>query len=205
MAGRLGGAGWGIVMHHLKSHLLGGSGMALALAAVALAASIPGRLALLAGTCLGLLAAALLLRALHHWNLHQDALGLGRLGRRYTRDLILGMGAYVVVLFVSLLLLKRIDAPGLRAMLALLPALPIAWVLRAMIRYVRDSDELQRRIELESISIASASVSMLYMTGGFLQSARVIDITAANAMLWVFPLTCLVYGVAKAVVARRYG
>ena len=32
----------------------------------------------------------------------------------------------------------------------------------------------------------------------------VIDVRAADAMLWVFPLTCLAYGVVKVVVSRRY-
>ena len=39
---------------------------------------------------------------------------------------------------------------------------------------------------------------------GFLQLAKVIDIRASVAMLWVFPLVCGTYGVAKAVVSRRY-
>ena len=42
------------------------------------------------------------------------------------------------------------------------------------------------------------------MSGGFLQAAKVIDVPASAAMIWVFPLVCLCYGVAKAVVARRF-
>ena len=40
-------------------------------------------------------------------------------------------------------------------------------------------------------------VSFAYLTGGFLQAAGVIEVGAANAMLWVFPLTCLAYGVVR--------
>ncbi len=76
--------------------------------------------------------------------------------------------------------------------------------LRAMVRYIRDVDEMQQRIELEAVSLATAFVALGYMTGGFLQSAKVIDVPASAAMIWVFPLLCMAYGLAKAVVARRY-
>lgn len=126
------------------------------------------------------------------------------LQRRYTREMLVGMGSYMVLLFVSLLLLRYIDAPALRALIALLPVAPIALVLRAMVRFIRGVDELQQRIELEAICIAAALVSLAYMTGGFLQAAGAIDVPASAAMLWVFPLVCATYGIAKSVVARRY-
>lgn len=84
------------------------------------------------------------------------------------------------------------------------PVLPMGFALRAIVRYIRDTDEMQQRIELEAVSIATAGVSMLYLTGGFLQSAKVIDVPSDMAMIWVFPLVCFSYGVAKAVVMRRY-
>ncbi|MCY1458106.1 hypothetical protein D9M71_754590 [compost metagenome] len=114
------------------------------------------------------------------------------------------MLAYAVLLVVSILLLKQVESAPLRALIALLPVPPIAFVLRAMIRYIRDVDELQQRIELEAVSFATAFVSVVYLTGGFLQSAKVIDVPSNVAMIWVFPLVCLAYGLAKAVVARRY-
>ncbi|WP_269789763.1 hypothetical protein [Stenotrophomonas sp. Iso1] len=126
------------------------------------------------------------------------------LRKRYTREVIIAMLAYAVLLVVSILLLKQVDGAPLRALIALLPVPPIVLVLRAMIRYIRDVDELQQRIELEAVSFATAFVSLVYLTGGFLQSAKVIDVPSNAAMIWVFPLVCLAYGLAKAVVARRY-
>ena len=126
------------------------------------------------------------------------------LQRRYTRDLMLGMGAYMVLLFVSLLLLRGVEGPALRALVALLPVAPIALVLRAMVHFIRGVDELQQRIEFEAVCIAAALVAFAYMTAGFLQAAHVIDVPASAAMLWVFPLLCGTYGIVKAVIARRY-
>jgi hypothetical protein len=147
----------------------------------------------------GLFAAAML-----WWSPEACDTGTPALRRRYLREFLPAMAGYVVLLFGSLLLLKRVDEPVLRALLALLPVAPIALVMRAIIRYIRDADELQRRIELEAVSISTALVSLLYMSGGFLQAARVIDVPASAAMIWVFPLVCLCYGVAKAIVSRRF-
>ena len=57
---------------------------------------------------------------------------------------------------------------------------------------------------MEAVSFAAAFVSMSYIAGGFLQLAKVIDIPSGVAMIWVFPMICASYGLAKIVVARRY-
>jgi len=126
------------------------------------------------------------------------------LRRRYSREMMVAMGTYVVLLVLSIALLKRVEGTALRACIALLPVPSIAMTLRAMIRYIRDVDELQQRIELQAVSFAAAFVSLLYLTGGLLQAARVLDIPASAAMIWVFPMVCLAYGLAKIVVSRRY-
>ena len=126
------------------------------------------------------------------------------LRRRYLREFVPAVLAYVLLVLASAWLLKRVEPSWLRAVVALLPVPPIALALRAIMRHVRDADELQRRIELEAISIATACVSLAYLSGGFLQAAKVIDIAAADAMIWMFPLVCLSYGVAKIAVSRRF-
>ena len=126
-------------------------------------------------------------------------------GRRYLRALWPIMVAYSVTLFLSIWLVKRgIDSVPLRAVVAVLPVLPIALLMRAALRYLREIDELQRRIETEAIGIASLLVSLLYFAGGLLQKAKVVDVDAAVAMIWVFPLLCATYGIAKMVLTRRY-
>ncbi len=180
--------------------------VACGLASVALQQLAPDRtpallVGLLFGAGLGLAFAALLA-----WQL-PDACDAAppALRRRYTREMLLAMAVYVVVLLVSTQLLQHMQLTlPQRALVALLPVPPIAMALRAMLRYIRDVDEMQQRIELESIGLATACVALGYMTGGLLQSAKVIDVPASVAMLWVFPLLSMGYGLAKAVVARRY-
>lgn len=124
--------------------------------------------------------------------------------RRYLRDLLPVAAGYVVAIIGSVTLLKHVEQPALRAAIALLPVPFVALLLRAIVRYIRDADEMQRRIEVEAVSVAAALVSLVYFAAGLLQIARVIDVPSGVAMIWVFPMLVLVYGIAKLVVARRY-
>lgn len=152
-----------------------------------------------------LLGAALLALVPRWWRQHCDEMYAQPAARRYLRALWPLMVGYALTLSLSLWLLKRgIEAVPLRALVAILPALPIALLMRAALRYLREIDELQRRIETEAIGIASLLVALLYFAGGLLQKAKVIELDAAAAMIWVFPLLVAIYGVAKMVLARRY-
>ena len=157
---------------------------------------------------LGLLygvAAGCVLGALIRWRLPEPCdTATPALRRRYLREFLPAMALYVIALLFSIWLLKRLDHVALRAVIALLPVPPVAFAVRAMMRYIRDADELQRRIEVEALAIATACVSLGYLAAGLLQTAKVIDVPASVAMIWVFPLVCLVYGLAKAAVSRRY-
>ena len=126
------------------------------------------------------------------------------LRRRYMREFVPPMVGYVATILGSVWLLKSITDPALRAVVALAPVPFIALTMRAVIRYIRDTDELQRRIEVEAVSMATALVSLGYFAAGLLQSAKVIQVPASAAMIWVFPLVCFVYGIAKVVISRRY-
>ena len=124
--------------------------------------------------------------------------------RRYYREFIPAMAAYVAVMLVWKRLLDWVQIPALRVLVALLPALLVIWVMRAFVRFVRDSDEMQRRIELESGAVSALLVSAGFLAAGFLQSAKLIDVPSSVAMVWVFPMLCLTYGIAKVFIARRY-
>ncbi|MBB3835159.1 hypothetical protein LL967_15355 [Xanthomonas campestris pv. zinniae] len=126
------------------------------------------------------------------------------LARRYRREFGVPMALYVVVMLFWRYLLAQVNPDWARVLIALLPPVLVMLVIRAVARYVRDSDEMQRRIELEAIAMAAGLVSGAYMTAGFLQAARLIDVPASAAMLWVFPLLCAVYGITKGIHARRF-
>ncbi len=139
------------------------------------------------------------------WRTHCDEMYALPASRRYQRAMWPIMIGYALTLFLSTWLIKRgIEPVPLRAAVALLPVLAIALFMRAALRYLREIDELQRRIETESIGIASLLVALVYFGGGLLEQARVVEVDAGMAMIWVFPLLCLVYGVAKMALTKRY-
>ena len=122
--------------------------------------------------------------------------------RRYLREFFPAMAAYVLLLFVSLALLEHVHALPLRVVIVLLPVLPIVFVVRAMVRLVLASDELERRLQLEAISIASMSVGLLSFAAAFLRGAGLLPID--NGLMWVLPALFAAYGIANWWVRRRF-
>lgn len=152
-----------------------------------------------------LLGAALFLLMPRWWRSHCDDMYAQAAGRRYLAALWPALVAYSLTLFASIFLIRRgIESVPLRGLVAVLPVLPIGLMMLAALRYLREIDELQRRIETEAIGAASLLVALLYFAGGMLQKAKVLDIDAGVAMIWVFPLLCATYGIAKMILTRRY-
>ena len=139
------------------------------------------------------------------WREHCDEEYASRASREYRRRMLPAMLVYMAVVFASSWLLKHYVQPlPLRALIAISPALPIIFVMRAFLRYLRSIDEMQRRIEMEAIGVSALFVSQAYLVGGFLQIGKVIAVPADVAMIWVFPLMCLSYGIGKFIALRRY-
>ena len=122
--------------------------------------------------------------------------------RRYIREFFPAMAAYVLLLFASLSMLKHVQAVPLRVLIVLLPIVPVVFVVRAMVRVVMASDELQRRLELEAISIASISVGLLSFAAAFLHGDGLLPID--NGLMFVLPALFGAYGIAKWWVSRRF-
>lgn len=92
----------------------------------------------------------------------------------------------------------------LRTAVALLPTLPIAWMIRVMVDNVLAGDELQRRIELEAVAVAGLVVGLGSLTLGLLVIAGVLAVTGRTVLVWIFPTLVLSYGLARIWAARRY-
>ncbi|HEY4093677.1 MAG TPA: hypothetical protein VGN46_19390 [Luteibacter sp.] len=118
--------------------------------------------------------------------------------KRYLREFFPAMAGYVVILFASLFWLRTLDGTLARAAVTVLPAIPIAFVIRAMVRVIRDQDELERRIDLEAIAIAGGIGVFGFLTYGLLLNAKVLpDPTGAAVAIWVFPILMGLFGIAK--------
>lgn len=123
--------------------------------------------------------------------------------RRYIREITIAMGMYMVVMVLVWPMLKQTDQYALKVLVALSPMLPMALMMRAMVRYVLGCDEFMQRLNLQALSIASAVVGFASMTAGFLAAAKVVVLDGTSLIL-VFPGICLTYGVAMMWAKRRY-
>lgn len=121
-------------------------------------------------------------------------------GRAYMVRFLSAMGAYVVLLLLSIYLLQPKPEGWWRGLVAVLPAIPATLVVLAVVRYVERLDELQRRIHLSALGFAAAATAILTFTWGLLENAGFSRIS----MLWVFPLMCALWGIGAAVASYRY-
>ncbi len=115
--------------------------------------------------------------------------------------------AYLATTWVSVWLLRHslLDAPLMvRALVSLLPVVPIVFAIRAVVRLVLSGDEMQRRIDLEALAVAALVVGFGCLSVSLLLVAEVIEVSARQAMIWVFPAHWIVYALARIWAQRRY-
>jgi hypothetical protein len=119
---------------------------------------------------------------------------------RYSATMLILLALYAIALVASLTWLKAgVEGPWKYA-IAVLPVLPALGIPFAVIRFCQAMDELQRRIQLESLAFGFASAAIATFTYGFLQNAGLPDLS----WVWVWPVmgTCWIIG--HLVARRRY-
>lgn len=125
--------------------------------------------------------------------------------KRYLRELFTAMAAYVALIMVFGFLIPHTQSTLWRAVLAILPLIPVLFVIRALVRVIRDQDELERRIALEAIAISAMTTGFGFFSLGLLLSAKVgWSIPADTMAIWVLPCLFATFGVAKLLIVRRY-
>ena len=125
--------------------------------------------------------------------------------KRYLREFFPAMFGYVVLLFLSVTWLKTLEGTWARALVTLLPVVPIAFVIRAMVRVIRDQDEFERRIDLEAIAIGGGIGGFGFFTYGMLLNAKVLPLPSAESVaIWVLPVLMGCFGVVKCAVRWHY-
>ena len=131
--------------------------------------------------------------------------GLSPALRRYYRASLLPS-----LLFIALAALHEWAArqAGLalpvRLGFALAPALCLAWMFACYLRFLRDCDELERRIELDALAWAAgismlASMAAVFVLDAGLAAWPAMQVAAAIGLL----LVCS-YALARALLHRRY-
>lgn len=98
--------------------------------------------------------------------------------RSYIGEMAICMAAYIVVLVPAIWLLNRGLEGPLKFAVALAPVVPIVFVFIAVLRYFGRTDELERRMLLESLGIAGIITALLAATYGFLENAGMPHLSA---------------------------
>lgn len=125
---------------------------------------------------------------------------MNQAAKTYAREFVIAMVLYIVLLISVVLLLRNIEGTVWRALLAVLPVIPVGFGMSAFIRFLNRMDELQQRIQLAGIAFAAGAVGMLSFTYGFLELAGFPRIS----WLWIFPALIMLWGLGVAVASRRY-
>jgi hypothetical protein len=120
--------------------------------------------------------------------------------QKYTLHLLGALSLYAILLVVSINWLHRDPGEPWKYLIALLPMLPALLMPWAVVRLFREMDELQQKIQLESLAFGFAAAAVLTFTYGFLQNAGLPDLS----WVWVWPVMSASW-IAGGVVARwRY-
>lgn len=123
--------------------------------------------------------------------------------KRYLREFIYSMIAYVLTLIPSILLITWFaDMPINTTIIvvALAPVIPVVFMIIFFLRYLSKIDELQQRIQLLAIGFAAGTTSMLAFSYGFLENVGFPPIS----LMWVFPVMVMLWGIGLAFISRRY-
>lgn len=124
-----------------------------------------------------------------------------QVGQRYVRDLIVSMFAYIILLTASLVVLKTFDLPWLgQAAISLLPAIPVIFVVLAIMRLLIDSDEFEQRLQLMATALSAAITGMVTFSYGFLENVGFPKFPT----FMVFPMLVAFWGIGMFFFGRRF-
>lgn len=120
---------------------------------------------------------------------------------RYGRELMLASIAYAILLVASIITLQRFElSKALQVVVALLPAIPTAFVIIAIMRMLISSDELQQRIQLYAVSFSAALTGFITFSYGFLEN---VGFPKFSTFL-IFPMLVAFWGISLAYFSRKY-
>lgn len=124
---------------------------------------------------------------------------------RYRSQLSVAMVAYMAAMLLVWPLSRTAASVPLKVVLAVVPVLPMLFVIGLMARRIGTSDEFEQRVHLVALGASTALLGALSLVGGFLAAAGVLRLDG-SILIWVFPVTMIGYGIARWwLLVRHYG
>jgi hypothetical protein len=121
----------------------------------------------------------------------------------YLWQFIGGMIGYAILLVISLLVIgsEMVENTAVSILITLIPMLPLLYAIAAVVRNVRQQDELAQRIHLEAILITALITGGITFSYGLLEAASFVP---SLPMTVVAPFMIIVWGVANNLISRHY-
>jgi len=124
-----------------------------------------------------------------------------QLTRRYIKEFMTAMTAYVIALIASVMVLNNIELPQIaRVVVVLLPIIPVIFVIIAILRALSNSDELIQRIQLQAVVFSAITTGLITFTYGFLENIGFPPFPT----IWILPMMFFLWGIGRAFFDRRY-
>jgi hypothetical protein len=121
--------------------------------------------------------------------------------KRYIREFLLSIVAYALILIASILAIQNIEmAKPLQVIVTLAPVIPVAFVLVVILRLLRDSDELQQRVNMLAITFSAVLTGLLTFSYGFLENIGFPKLPTFA----IFPMLFVLWGIGLGYFTRRY-
>lgn len=121
--------------------------------------------------------------------------------KRYFKEFGISMGFYVILLIASILVLANFEFPkAVQVVITLIPVAPTIFVVVAVMRALRDVDELQQKIQLYAVTFSAIVTGLITFSYGFLENIGFPHFPS----LFVFPLMIALWGIGTGIFSVKY-
>jgi len=121
--------------------------------------------------------------------------------KRYYKEFGLSMGLYVVAVIGSTILLNNFEfSQFVQIIITLLPVIPTIFVVLSILRGLRESDELQQRIQLHAVTFSAITTGLITFSYGFLENIGFPPFPT----LWVLPIMFFLWSSSLGFLWKKY-
>ena len=124
--------------------------------------------------------------------------------KQYRSQMLAVMTIYVVLMLAEWPYVRIVPSLPWKIALALAPVVPVVVAIWLTAQRVMHSDELQQRLHLMALSVATGMICALTLVGGFLCASGVLALKG-DVLIWITPILSIVYGVTHLWLRRSYG
>jgi hypothetical protein len=89
---------------------------------------------------------------------------------------------------------------GLRTLIALAPMIPVLWVGNNILKYTRQLDEFQQRIQLDAVVFSAVATALLTSAYGLLEGVGYPELDT----IWIMPMLAVLWVIGQILARRRY-